>query len=172
MTRRFAVVAVMSVVLLAVSFSTGCRNKGPSMSHAKPKAPPVQVGATEFVPIVKQVSLNEPAIARPGVVLIQSEEQLKALNATELATVEIDFATQSLVVLSLGEQPTGGYWCRITGMQAGEGILYVQGLANRPGPDDMVTQALTYPAAAAVIAKTDATATRLEIESVLGRATN
>jgi len=49
------------------------------------------------------------------------------------------------VVLSWGEKPTGGYAITIEETSIEEGDLNVYYSLRSPGPDEIVTQAITYP---------------------------
>jgi len=120
---------------------------------------------------VAQYLGSDPALTEPSVKLITSGTQLASMGCTALMAHlghDIDFSQYSLLLLTLGEQPTGGYWCRITGVQHRTGVLYVQGIANRPGPNEAVTQAKSYPYAAAVIANIGVDSIHPEITSVTG----
>lgn len=58
----------------------------------------------------------------------------------------VDFLTQSVLAVVQGERPTGGHAVEIVAMQRSEAsqlLVLVQETA--PGPDDIVTQALTSP---------------------------
>jgi hypothetical protein len=49
------------------------------------------------------------------------------------------------ILITYGEKPTGGYAVEITGVEEKADRLVVTVKFTEPGPDDMVTQALTYP---------------------------
>ncbi len=142
---------------------------GCETSPAPSRQPVTALSDHRPVPILRNEPLNDPGLTQLGVMLINSRAELeqRAPQAQALAEMEVDFAAESLLVLCLGERPTGGYWVRITGVQhdAAANALYVQGVANEPGPEAMVTQALTYPCDAAVIPKVRAAAVHPEIDS-------
>lgn len=121
------------------------------------------------VEIIEQHHGNDSGFKEPIVLLINSYEELEALNSLHLVNQTIDFDSRSAVVLALGEKPTGGYWARITAIQRKGDQLYVQGTANRPHRDQTVPQLLTYPYAAAVVKKIHSAQVLSEIDSVLGR---
>ncbi len=58
---------------------------------------------------------------------------------------EVDFERETVVVLLLGERRTGGYSVRITSVIPRGDVVEVKVEVESPGPDDMVTQALTAP---------------------------
>lgn len=56
-------------------------------------------------------------------------------------------ADRSRITLYWGEKPTGGYVITINSAAVEEGTLLVYYSLHAPGPDDVVTQAITYPRA-------------------------
>ncbi len=67
--------------------------------------------------------------------------------------IDVDLDRHSVILLSLGEQPTGGYSTQITALQLKDDTLYVQATAAAPAAGDATTQALTYPYSAVVVEK-------------------
>jgi len=120
------------------------------------------------VQILNKFNGNDPGLKEPGLRLINSVQDLESLGSYELASHEIDFDRQSLLIFALGEKPTSGYWAKIAGVQREGNLLYVQGWANRPSKDQTVTQVLTYPYAVAVLSKITEVQIRSEIESLVG----
>jgi hypothetical protein len=110
------------------------------------------------------------ALSEATVKLINTREDLNALGIDELANLGANFRAHSVLLLAAGQKPTGGYWIHVTGVQLHGDELYFQGLANRPGPADVVTQALTYPYTAVLIEKARARHLHPELESVAGAA--
>lgn len=166
----------------------GCEGEGPRpalLSHprptaAKPAAPPyteapaaVQptpaAGDLQPLPIVQQFTGDDSAFQIPEIFLVQSRQELAALGSLDLINHPVDFAKQSVLILALGQQPTGGYWARITAVQLQGDVLHVQGFANRPSASQATSQALTYPYAAAVIPKVQPQTLRSDIQSVSGQ---
>jgi hypothetical protein len=127
-----------------------------------------QPGQPQPLAIVRQLHGSDSGLADMTVALVNSQQDLATLGSTQLVNEPIDFGSHSLVVVALGERPTGGYWAQIEGVQVAGNTLYVQAVANRPGSDEMTTQALTHPYAAAVVPKTRATMLRSEVRSVQG----
>jgi hypothetical protein len=153
MGKRYAM--WLGLVLLAVTL-VACQSA------------PKSFEATAAVKISAMQHGNEPALASPEVVLIQSKEALDAIGSEQLSALAVDFSTQSVVILAYGERPTGGFWARITGAQQLGQELYVQGTVNRPGPDLAVTLAVTYPYCAAVLDTTGSLILVSEIEETVG----
>ncbi|MEE9212260.1 MAG: protease complex subunit PrcB family protein [Phycisphaeraceae bacterium] len=130
---------------------------------------PADIGTTVPLTITKIHRGNDAGLPAYEVVLVNSQEELEALGSTDLVKQDIDFTNVSLVVFSLGEQPTGGYWAYINSVQIRGDDLYVQGVANQPGPNDMVAQVLTYPLCAVEIEKVYAARVHPEIETIIGQ---
>ena len=66
----------------------------------------------------------------------------------------IDYATQALLCLSLGERPTGGWSVTIQSMRVTSGELQILAREGRPRAGEGTTQAFTYPADCAVVDRT------------------
>lgn len=152
------------VVLLACAagWISGCA--------ATDEAPPdLALETTGIVPIHAQVAgidaSTDGAVAR----LVTNRAELDAIGSRTLSRTDVDFAIQSVVVLTMGRCMTGGYWVRITAIEREGDRLIVYGIANAPGIDAMVTQAITYPFAAAVIDRTAAREVVMRVDSVRGR---
>lgn len=120
------------------------------------------------VVILEHFTGSDPGLKEPVVMLINSLDDLKELGSEKLIDEPIDFKKQSLLLVSLGERPTDGYWTKITAVQRQERALYIQGIANRPRDDEPVAQTLTYPYAAVTIKKVYSAKVRSEIESAQG----
>lgn len=52
---------------------------------------------------------------------------------------------ENIYMIAAGEQNTGGYSIEITEEEVNEGILTITYTVQSPGPDDVVTQAISYP---------------------------
>ncbi len=95
-------------------------------------------------------------------VVVREEDQLARLmglpkeKALEQAaklfkTDKIDFQKQMIVVVTAGAKPTGGYAVTITKLSVKDNTLTVHWSLKSPGPGDIVTQAFTHPAQAALV---------------------
>lgn len=69
----------------------------------------------------------------------------------------VDFATQMVIVATMGARNTGGYAISVEGVFEDDGRLIVQVLEQSPGSSCLTTQALTAPATAVIAPITDAT---------------
>lgn len=96
---------------------------------------------------------DQSGIRDAKAIIVNSREHLEEFGSDQLAAVPTDFSKRSLLVLSMGQRPTGGYWVWIDAVQRAGDKLYVQGRVNRPGPDDMVAQVITFPFVAVEIDK-------------------
>ncbi len=131
----------LSMVMLVVTFGvlTACETDQPMTFNTQP------------VPILQSYAGNDASLPGPDVIVVNSAAQLP--EGSELAGQNIDFSRRSLVIVTLGERPTGGYGVRIHGVQRHNNTLYVQGVETQPGSDAVVTQALTHPYAAVEVEK-------------------
>lgn len=159
----------MAVAMMGAAMLAGCnggQKAGPADQAAR--ATPT---VSEPVEILAHAHGNDAALARGTVRLIESADELPALGLGGLpeGLGEVNYDGQDVVIFALGEQPTGGYWVQITGVQLVSGVLYVQATVNRPGDDESVTQAVTYPYAAAVISETGAVRALSDPTEVVGQ---
>ena len=72
---------------------------------------------------------------------VASEKEKASENAEEVSY----HIEEDKIILSWGEKPTGGYKIRIVDLEIKDGDLYVDYSLRSPDPDEMVTQAITYP---------------------------
>ncbi len=146
-------------VMLCLSVLSGC--------ETVPDVMPYQtMDLAEPVEILHTVIGGHPALKEPAVTLINSKSELDALGAGDLIGRDVNFYNEAVVLATLGEMPTSGYWINITTVHQEGDNLYIYGQANRPAADMMAGQVLTYPYCAVVIPKSGATGVRDQIESV------
>jgi len=128
----------------------GCA--GGESSKASAPAPEAKAMA-EAVPIIAKVSGDQLAIESHGLGVIDAEafDGLGLRSAFAQAGADVDFSRHSVVLFSLGQQPTGGFSADINGLQLKGQQLYVQGTAVAPGPNATTTQAVSYPYCAVAI---------------------
>jgi len=55
------------------------------------------------------------------------------------------FAEDKVLVIFMGERSTGGYSISLKDIQAQDDTLVIEVTEKSPGPNDIVTQAFTYP---------------------------
>ncbi|MCC7145289.1 MAG: protease complex subunit PrcB family protein [Phycisphaeraceae bacterium] len=155
----------MSVGFLVLAFvglcAVGCQSGS---------APAARSSAAKPVTIVQRFAGSDPGLIAPQVLLITSPAQLRETGSQILAHKPVDFTRYSLVLLALGEQPTGGYWGCVVGVQRSGRTLFVQAQANRPDAQQPVAMVRTYPYAAAVIPKFTVMQVKSDIQSLVGQA--
>ena len=139
------------VAALACSALVGCKGDGGSTAPSDSGS-----ALAQPVTILERVNGNSDALTTIGKMHIQTKQAYDALGDADIFPGEIDFDQHDLVIVALGEQPTGGYSVNIESIQLQGGELAVTGKATAPGPDDVTTQALTYPYSAVLIPNTAA----------------
>ncbi|MEM9883250.1 MAG: protease complex subunit PrcB family protein [Planctomycetota bacterium] len=129
---------------------TGCRSGDAGLDDG-PSTEPLASG----VVILAQVAGTDLPIETYGLGLVDPGAfgQLGLDEKFTELEVGVDFDMHSVILLSLGQQPTGGYSAEITGLQLKGDLLYVQATAVAPGPDDATTKAITYPYSAVAVPK-------------------
>lgn len=147
-------------VLLTAVAVVGCRAASTGAGDA----------AEVRVPILTHHQGNDSALATLEVHLIRSREELDRLGSRALSRLAVDFEAQSLLLVALGEKRSGGHAAKIESIQRRGSTLHLRVVATAPGEGQMVTMALTYPYAAAVIAKIEGIeSVQPQIESVRGK---
>lgn len=80
---------------------------------------------------------------------LQEEEKLSAWYEQNHRTEGLYSLTingDTYILLSAGMRPTGGYYIRLESVrETSPGNLLIKASMGKPGPDDMVTMAFTYP---------------------------
>ncbi len=69
--------------------------------------------------------------------------------------VRLDLAQRVVLAVHLGRCPTGGYSVRVERVTRDGSLVTVITRVNRPGPQDMVTLAWTYPSHAVSLSRSD-----------------
>jgi hypothetical protein len=72
-------------------------------------------------------------------------DDITKITAGLLKVDSIDLKKQMVVVIFAGEKPTGGYSIEVKSLELKDKKLVVHWKLKAPGPDDIVTQAITYP---------------------------
>jgi hypothetical protein len=113
-------------------------------------------------------------VSRSGIMtarreMIRSEEEWQAAWAEVMQNVasmpqlpRIDFAARSVVLVAMGERPSGGYGLELTAAEAIERGLRLRIDEVSPGPKCITTQALTQPV---LVLSVPARGDVLEVES-------
>jgi hypothetical protein len=98
-------------------------------------------------------------IASPGELAVAmgkpvgKKDDALAEACKHLGVKAIDFDKQQIVVIAAGRRTSGGYSVEITGLKKDGTTLVVQWKLNSPKPGSAVTDAITYPGVAALVAK-------------------
>lgn len=146
----FAVAALICTPL----WLTGCAGGSGDQSNAAESAPAAKIMA-QGVPILGKASGDQLPIQSHGLGILDAEA-IAGLGLEEAFANQgftLDLSKHSVVLFSLGEQPTGGFSADINGLQLKGQQLYVQATAVAPGPDSVVAQALTNPYCAVAVDK-------------------
>lgn len=156
--NRLAILPV-AVMLVPLLLSVGCMGGGSS------GAPDSGTGTTETVPEtnsppettgettapdkvqLEQISSGTDGLKRPRVVVARSAGALSEATGVEVP----DSGEGTYLAAFWGEKPTGGFTVDFLGVRRVEDRLEIRLALKKPPPDAVVTQALTYPYAAAVI---------------------
>lgn len=148
-------VAVMLVPLLLAAGCTGGGNpeasdSGTGNTGAGPgiTSPQETTGETTAEKVqLEQISSGTDGLKRPQVVVARSAGALSEVTGIEIP----DSGKGTYLAAFWGEKPTGGFTVDFLGVRRVEDRLEIRLALRKPPPDAVVTQALTYPYAAAVI---------------------
>lgn len=153
---------VAVIMMLSLTAFVGCETMSDEMPYTT-------MDLAQPVEILHTVVGGHPGLDQPGLKLIASQAQLDALGDDDLIGRPVNFNNEVVVLATLGEMPSNGYWIAITDVYQEGDTLQVYGQANRPGGDAMTGQVLTYPYCAVVVQRSGATLVGDQIESVEGQ---
>ena len=142
-TSSLALIALSGVLL------AGCSSDSATTTTSTPAADPL----ASNVPILAKISGDQLPIDQPMLQMLDEAavQEMGLADALSEQGIGYDFDQHAVLLLSLGEQATGGFSADITAIQQVGNELYVQGTAVAPGPDAVVTQAVTFPFCAVAI---------------------
>jgi hypothetical protein len=111
---------------------------------------------TNAMPHTAVVRTAEEAAVAMGVTADKAKQPDAQKEATEQLAKQfkvdkIDWTKQMVVVATGGRKNTGGYSVEFTGLEVKDKTLTVKWKLNSPKPGSPVTQAITHPAAAALV---------------------
>ena len=86
----------------------------PGCETAPEEMPYQTMDLAEPVPMSYKAIGGHPALAEPGVQLVSSQAQLDALGVDDLLGRAVNFNNDEVILATLGEMPTAGYWINIT----------------------------------------------------------
>ena len=142
MRNQMMKVVVAGLACLAL---VGCKGGGSAISDS-----------AQPVVIVERVTGDSDALKELGTLHITTQEKYDALGDKEVFPGGVDFDAYDLVIVALGQRPTGGYSVDIESIQFKGTELLVNGKATAPAPDAATTQSITHPYCAVLIPNTPA----------------
>lgn len=160
---------LLLTTLLAVALMTGCSGSKSSTTSEPVVTPPVAYQA-QNVAILGKVAGNDLNLTNYylGVLDAAAVEKLNLAARFAEKGVVLDPQQHSVVLLSLGEQPTAGFAADVVAIQSKGSQLFVQGTASAPSPDTAVAQQLTTPFCAVAVNRLPANMTVLsDITSIV-----
>jgi len=116
---------IITIVIMATILLSGCGSQPTPAQPAPPQSPPPPPGLHETLPAAVQVWVEDSRT----MFLAQSKKVDNMLY----------------LLVTYGEKPTGGFAVEIGEVVVADGKIIVPVNFRKPGPDEMVTQALTYP---------------------------
>jgi len=127
-------------LILTAAALVGCQSGGAGAGAGG--GPETVDGPVSITFIDHQHGQNSP-LTTPTLKLINSKDELKALGLEGVGAP--NFGKQSMILVAIGEQSTGGYAIRITGAYRVGDEVVVQADITRPAEGAVTTQALTQP---------------------------
>lgn len=157
MTLRIKSIATMVVLSLTVSLS-GCVSPGTttdsqtettgSTTTAVTTSPATTTPATTS-PSTTATETSAPSTGGQAVnyqILPQAPDHLKhSIEALKKEKGYFLFPEDQVLVIFMGERSTGGYSISLKDIQSHNDTLVIEVTEKSPGPNDIVTQAFTYP---------------------------
>lgn len=137
----------LAILFSAVFSLVACQSGTAPSGSAGPA--PAMAANTEPVPVLREIQGDDASLKLPAAVLVNAASETKV----NLASLEVDFEKESVVIVSLGTQPTGHYGIKINSAQKKGTKLFVQGIALLPQNSAAAPQTPTNPFAAVVIPK-------------------
>ena len=140
-----------ATILLSLLVTAGCSTGDGSGASDRPSEPE-SVEEPRELPL-EQVSSGEPGQGpeRPRVILAPSADALSG----EIGGNVPDSGAGTYLAAYWGRKPTGGYSLAVKSARLQKNEVTVTLALKEPSPDAMVTQALTYPYAVAVLGDLD-----------------
>jgi len=121
-----------------------------AMAAGAAQAAPAEKAAPAIFMVLEQGSRSGVSIQQFGT--IRDKASLRALwqqhgkgASPPQAMPEVDFSKEMVVAAFAGQKSTGGYQLNLTGLNRRGGQLSISFSLTQPGPDCIVTQALTQP---------------------------
>ncbi|OEY65269.1 protease complex subunit PrcB family protein [Marinobacter sp. X15-166B] len=113
-------------------------------------------------PLARQLTAsNHCGLTAPGLVYLSTPAGVRHLADLSGQTLalgpleQLDFSREHLVLVALGQKPTGGYGVTLAQAVIESGELRLTVSVHQPEPGTMVTQALTTPCAVVAVTADD-----------------
>ncbi len=132
-TRWRHVLSIASILLIIAACGTAPDTGGNDVSWSEIASGSSTRARSEGVTVARSRSEAE-----------RLKEEL-GIRSEQFTPSEIDFDTEAVVAVRLGERPTGGYRIAVDGASRVDGEIVISASEVAPDPGDMVTQAITYP---------------------------
>ena len=136
---------------LALAGVAGCPGAGPS-----PTQPPRAV-ADRPLSVTRLFESRNGALESPTELVLRDQAAWEATwprlhrSGPPGAAPAVDFGRDMVVVVALGERPSGGFGVRVDALESDGAGALVRYTSTEPGPDCMTTQALTAPVEAVAV---------------------
>jgi len=112
----------------------------------------------EGAPLSRQITASDQCgVGSAGLTYLSKREELARLQAWPMQNLSmkplnaLDFNREHVLIVGLGQKPTGGYGLTLANSQIESDTLKLTMILRRPAPDAMVTQVLTTPCAVLAI---------------------
>ncbi len=110
-------------------------------------------------PLARQLTQSDHCgLTAPGLVYLDNASQIDRLSGLPTRNLPldslkaVDFGREHLVLVSLGQKPTGGYGVTLDQSAIRDGTLELAVNVRQPAADAMVAQVLTTPCAVIAVA--------------------
>lgn len=156
---------LIAVVLVLTDCATdGAGDRVPEEGQIPTEATPVTVDRIEPVYAGAYAGIRDERrlVIRDRAAWEAFWSELTANRVDAPPAPEIDFATRMVLAATMGERRTGGYAIEIPRAARAGDRLWVDVVSTSPGPTCITTQALTAPAAAVTVPRSDAAVSFVE----------
>ncbi len=117
-----------------------------------PSAAVAQADVRTPIPLQNLLKGYSSGVREPLKIVIQTQDQWNSLwkrhssmQAISSPAPQVDFATEMVAVIFLGEKRTGGYEVEITKAERNDSTLYLYYRERSPSPGGVVAQVMTQP---------------------------
>jgi len=111
-----------------------------------------QANVRTSIPLQNLLKGYSSGVREPLKIVIQTQDELNSLwkrhssvQASPSPAPQVDFATEMVAVIFLGEKSTGGYGVEITKAERNGSTLYLYYRERSPSPGGVLIQVMTQP---------------------------